>query len=179
MRFFENSCEKSNKINHIFWGFSRNPWKSSKLLTSASNQNWRFFEVLLKWTSKILVTLILKNPQKNYKRQTSTSKNLKIWGWGWGSSNFEVTDANPTAAPTAWTQIKHTIFFAQIVTLIWNDLTVSKHSWQTEITSSGEENYLWIEPKEMDVNWISLKSEISSLKIDFINGIILWNQYLQ
>ena len=42
-----------------------------------------------------MVTLILKNPQKYYKRQTSTSKNLEIWGWGWGSSNFEVTDTNP------------------------------------------------------------------------------------
>ena len=40
-------CYIFYKISYILWGFSRNPRKSSKLLTSASTQNWRFFEVLL------------------------------------------------------------------------------------------------------------------------------------
>ena len=189
MSFFREFLKKPQKIWFILLHFLQNKLyflrffeESSKILKIVDLSLNSKLEVFWGFTQMNLKDFGDPHPQKsskNYKRQTSTSKNLKIWGWGWGSSNFEVTDANPTAAPTAWTQIKHTIFFAQIVTLIWNDLTVSKHSWQTEITSSGEENYLWIEPKEMDVNWISLKSEISSLKIDFINGIILWNQYLQ
>ena len=62
------------------------------------NRNFLVWEeITIVWAS-LMVTLILKNPQKHYKRQTSTSENLKIWGWGWGSLNFEVTDANPRAS---------------------------------------------------------------------------------
>ena len=94
--FFKEFLEKKPYFCSFFRGFSRNPRKTSKLLPSSSPQTLRFFEV---WGSKTSKVLCNPHPQKSSKfvqTQSSTSKNLKLWGWGWGSSDTEVLIAHPS-----------------------------------------------------------------------------------
>ena len=105
MSFFREFLKKPQKIWFILLHFLQNKLyfmrffeESSKILKIVDLSLNSKLEVFWGFTLMNLKDFGDPHPQKsskNYKRQTSTSKNLKIWGWGWGSSNFEVTDANP------------------------------------------------------------------------------------